>query len=136
MNGDRLFRVFAVVFGLLSFSNFTKPFAMTDEVGLVLFGERLVGTANWFVAPIFGIYLAVYAYALWTRQRVALVLGVIYAVYVTLNVWLFRVRSPELVEVNSLYGVTYILIALGISWSAVAFLLRHPRALRRVDPTR
>ena len=136
MNGDRLFRVFAVIFGLLSFSNFTKPFAMTDEVGLVFFGERLVGTANWFVAPFFGIYLAVYAYTLWTKQRIALVLGAIYAVYVTLNVWLFRVRSPELVEVNSLYGVTYILIALGVSWSAVIFLLRRPRDLRRIDPTR
>jgi hypothetical protein len=136
MSGDRPFRAFAIVFGLLSFSNFTKPFEMQDEVGLVFFGERLSGSANLLIAPLFGVYLAAYAYCLWTKSRAALPLGVIYALYVTINVWLFRVRSPDLVAVNSLYGITYIVIALGISWGAVAFLVRHVGALRRADPTR
>ena len=136
MTRDRAFGALAIVFGLLSFSNFTKPFEMEGEVGLVFFGERLNGTPNLFIAPLFGIYLATYAYGLWTKSRIALPLGVVYALYVTLNVWLFRVRSPDLVAVNSLYGITYIVIALGISWGAVAFLVQNAGELRRADPTR
>lgn len=136
MTTERLFRLFAVLFGLLSFSNFTKPFEMQGEVGLVFLGERLHGTTNLLIAPLFGVYLGVYAYAVWTKQRLALPLGIIYALYVTLNLFLFRARSPDLVAVNSLYGVTYIVIALGVSWGAVVFLAKHVRDLRRVDPTR
>ena len=136
MAGDRVYRVLAVVFGLLSFSNFTKPFTMTEEVGLVFFGQRLTGSANLVVAPLFGLYLAAYAYALWTRHRAALALGVVYALYVTLNVWLFRVRSPDLVAVNSLYGATYVLIALGVSWGAVAILVLRGRAERAASSVR
>jgi hypothetical protein len=136
MSGDRVFRAFAIVFGLLSFSNFTKPFEMQEEVGLVFFGERLSGSPNLLIAPLFGVYLATYAYCLWTKRRAALPLGVTYALYVTVNVWLFRVRSPDLVAVNSLYGITYVVIALAIAWGAVAFLVQHAGALRRADPTR
>jgi len=136
MSGDRAYRAFAIVFGLLSFSNFTKPFEMQEEVGLVFFGERLSGLPNLVIAPLFGLFLAAYAYGLWTKNRVALPLGVIYALYVTVNVWLFRVRSPDLVAVNSLYGITYVVIALAIAWGAVAFLVQHAGALRRADPTR
>ena len=136
MTSDRRFRAFAIAFGLLALSNFTKPFEMQGEVGLVFFGERLHGRWNLLVAPIFGVFLATYAVGLWTKQRYALPLGVVYALYVTVNLYLFRVRSPDLVAVNSLYGVTYIAIALGVAWGAVFFLLRHPRDLRRVDPTR
>jgi hypothetical protein len=136
MTRDRLFHVFAVLFALVSFSNFTKPFEMQGEVGLVFFGERLHGTANLLIAPLFGVYLGVYAFTIWTKQRLALPLGLIYALYVTVNLYLFRARSPDLVAVNSLYGVTYVLIALGVSWGAVVFLARHVRDLRRLDPTR
>jgi hypothetical protein len=136
MSQDRVFRAFAIVFGLLSFSNFTKPFEMQGEVGLVFFGERLSGSPNLVIAPLFGLFLAAYAYALWTKSRIALPLGVIYALYVTINVWLFRVRSPDLVAVNSLYGITYVVIALAISWGAVALLVKHAGELRRADPTR
>ena len=136
MTIDRRFHALAIAFGLLAFSNFTKPFEMQGEVGLVFFGERLHGTSNLLIAPLFGVYLAAYAYGLWTKQRFALPFGILYAVYVTVNLYLFRARSPDLAAVNSLYGLTYIVIALGISWGAVLFLLRHPRDLRRADPTR
>jgi hypothetical protein len=136
MTVDKRFRAFACAFGLLAFSNFTKPFEMQGEVGLVFFGERLHGASNLLVAPMFGIYLAAYAYGLWTKQRYALPLGVLYALYVTVNLYLFRARSPELAAVNSLYGFTYVWIALLVSWGAVLFMLRHPRDLRRTDPTR
>ena len=136
MTIDRRFRAFAVAFGLLAFSNFSKPFEMQGEVGMVFFGQRLHGTWNLLIAPLFGVYLATYAYGLWTKQRFALPLGILYAVYVTVNLFLFRYRSPELAAINSLYGLTYIVIALGIAWGAVVFLLRHPRDLRRADPTR
>jgi hypothetical protein len=136
MTTDQRFRAFAGAFGLLAFSNFTKPFEMQGEVGLVFFGERLHGAWNLLIAPLFGLYLAAYAYGFWTKQRFALPLGIVYALYVTLNLYLFRYRSPELAAMNSLYGLTYIVIALAISWGAVLFLLRHPRDLRRADPTR
>ena len=69
MSGDRAYRAFAIVFGLLSFSNFTKPFEMQEEVGLVFFGERLSGLPNLLIAPLFGLFLAAYAYSLWTKSR-------------------------------------------------------------------
>jgi uncharacterized membrane protein (DUF2068 family) len=122
MSSRGWFRAFGAIYALLAVSNCTKPLEMQEEHGLVFFGARLHGTPNLVVAPLLGVYLAVYAYGLWKQKKLALPLGVAYALYVPLNMYLFTVRSPDLVEVNSLFGITYIAIALGVSWSA-AFLV-------------
>jgi hypothetical protein len=129
MAGYRWFRAFAVLFALLAVSNFTKPLEMEAEHGFVFLGRRLSGTPNLIVAPLFGVYLAAYAYGLWNKRRFALPLGMLYAAYVPLNMYLFTVRSPQVAAVNSLFGITYIAIAFSISWGAAFLLLGRSHEL-------
>ncbi|HYC01075.1 MAG TPA: hypothetical protein VEC57_18210 [Candidatus Limnocylindrales bacterium] len=125
MNSDRAFRIYAVLFGLLAISNLTKPLEMSQEVGFVFFGQRLKGTPNLLIAPLFGLYMAAYAYGLWKKRRFALPMGLLYAGYVPLNLFLFRVRMPEEASANSLFGIVYMIVAIGVSWSAALLLLRR-----------
>ncbi|MEO2137626.1 MAG: hypothetical protein ABGY28_09255, partial [bacterium] len=60
---DKTLRVFALLFGLLAISNFLKPLQLSPDVGFVLFGTRLEGSANAIAGPAFGLYLAAYALA-------------------------------------------------------------------------
>src|SRR5439155_16882390 len=100
-NPDRssLLTVLALLFGLLAVSDLAKPLEATLGGGLrpgfVLFGHRLSGTANAVVGPLFGLYLIVYAAAIWRMRRWALPMGTAYAAYVILNLILFMVRDPE-----------------------------------------
>jgi hypothetical protein len=123
-------RVFAVIFALLAISNMTKPLELQPEHGFVLLGRRLRGTPDLVVAPMFGAYLAAYAYGLWNARRFALPMGIAYAGWVPLNMYLFTVRSPEELGVNSLFGVPYMIVAMSISMGAAVTLLLLRRHLR------
>src|SRR5512134_1130255 len=116
-------RVFAVLFALLALSNFTKPLEMQPEHGFVFLGRRLRGTPDLVVAPIFGAYLATYAWGLWNARRFALPMGILYAGWVPLNMYLFTVRSPEELGTNSLFGVTYMILAMAASLGAAVVLM-------------
>ena len=124
-----LLRVFAVLFGLLAISNITKPLELEAEHGFVLLGRRLRGTPDLLVAPLFGAFLATYAYGLWNARRFALYLGILYAAWVPLNMYLFTIRSPEELGRNSLFGITYMIIAVTISSGAMLTLLRNANEL-------
>ena len=126
----RSLRIFAVLFALLAISNFTKPLEMQPEHGFVLLGRRLRGTPDLLVAPMFGAFLATYAYGLWNARRFALPMGILYAGWVPLNMYLFTVRSPEELGTNSLFGVTYMIIATAISLGAAVVLMRNAGELR------
>lgn len=130
MSATRWFRMFGAIYALLAVMNFTKPFEMEAEHGLVLFGQRLNGMPNLLGSLVMGSYIATYAYALWNQRKIALPLALVYAAYVPLNMYLFTVRSPDLVAVNSLFGVTYIAIALTVSWSAAFLVVTRSSALR------
>lgn len=119
MKPSRLLRVFAVLFALLAISNLTKPLEMQPEHGLVFLGRRLRGTPDLVAAPLFGAWLATYAWGLWNGRRWALPMGILYAGWVPLNIYLFTVRSPEELGTNSLFGATYTAIAVGVSLGAV-----------------
>lgn len=119
MKPTSLVRTFAVLFALLAVSNMTKPLEMMPEHGLVFLGRRLRGTADLVAAPLFGAYLAAYAWGLWNGKRWALPMGILYAGWVPLNLYLFTVRSPEELGRNSLFGVTYMILAVGVSMGAV-----------------
>lgn len=129
MSTPRSLRVFAVLYGLLAFSDFTKPLELKPEHGFVFLGRRLRGTPDLVVAPLFGLYLAVYAYGLWNARRFALPMSILYAGWVPLNMYLFTIRSPEELGHNSLFGVTYMAIAMGTSLGAMIALLRASRSL-------
>jgi hypothetical protein len=91
---QRMFTVFAVLFGILAFSNLLKPFRFGgDQTGFVLLGERLSGLANTIAGPVFGLFLALYAFGIWQRKRFALPMGHAYATYVVLNLILFSVKT-------------------------------------------
>jgi len=120
----RTLRVFAVLFAVLAVSNITKVFEFEAEHGLVFLGRRQSGTPNLVLGPIFGAYLATYAWGLWNARRFALPMGILYAGWVPLNMYLFTVRSPEELATNSLFGVTYMILAMSISLGAAIVLMR------------
>lgn len=115
-------KVFAVLFGLLAISNFLKPLQLTQEVGFVLFGQRLTGTANLFAGPVFGAYLAMYALAIWRFKSYALPMGTAYAAYVVANLLLFSLRMPPPAQPNPIFSAVYMIIAIGVSSGAVVLL--------------
>ena len=128
-----LLTVLALLFGLLAFSDLTKPLQASLGAGLrpgfVLFGHRLSGTGNAVVGPLFGLYLLVYAAGIWRMRRWALPVGTVYAVYVIVNLTLFLLRDPEPMREGVLFGVIYALVALGVSWGAVWLLSQRRAAL-------
>jgi hypothetical protein len=126
----RTLRFFAVLFALLAVSNATKILEMQPEHGLVFLGRRQHGTPNLVLGPIFGAYLATYAWGLWNARRFALPMGILYAGWVPLNMYLFTVRSPEELGTNSLFGVTYMIVAMAVSLGAAIVLMRSAGSLR------
>ena len=71
----------------------------------------------------------VYAARIWRMRRWALPMGTVYAAYVIVNLILFSVRDPEPMREGVLFGVTYALVALGVSWGAVWVLSQRRAAL-------
>ena len=112
---DKTLRVFALLFGLLAISNFLKPFQLAGpDVGFVLFGTRLEGSANAIAGPAFGLYLAAYALALWRRLPAALPLALIYVAYVAANLVLFNM-TPLADDSGLIFGLAYTAVAMGVS---------------------
>ena len=128
-----LLTVLALLFGLLAFSDLTKPLQASLGAGLrpgfVLFGHRLSGTGNAVVGPLFGLYLLVYAAGIWRMRWWALPIGVVYAIYVIVNLTLFTFREPEPMHEGVLFGVIYAVVAVGVSWGAVWLLSQRRAAL-------
>lgn len=127
----RTLSIFAVLFGLLAISNLLKPLQLEgDRTGFVLFGERLSGTANLIAGPLFGAYQAVQAAGIWGMRRFALPMSRLYAAYVVLNVLLFAVREPTPPGIgDKIFGLVYLLAAVGASASAAWLLARRKKDL-------
>lgn len=115
------------LFLLMAFSDFGKPFAHNPRVGLVFFGIRLHDTINRLIAPLFGLYILIYAAGIWRMKWYALPMAWIYAAYVVSNMILFRVRSPQLDVEHSLgFVIAYFIIAAGITCgTAIILTIRH-----------
>ena len=128
---QRMFTIFTVLFSLLAVSNLLKPFRLgSDETGFVLLGERLSGMANTIAGPLFGLFLALYAFAIWKRKRFAIPLGHAYATYVILNLILFQVKNVTPSSIGYvIIGIIYSLIAVGVSLGAAIFLTRNKMLL-------
>ena len=120
----RALTIFAILFGILAVSNLLKPFQFGGErTGFVFFGSRLSGTANTIIGPLFGIFLAVYAYGIWNMRRFALPMAHAYATYVILNLILFTFRTPTPDTVGyQIFGLVYSAIAIGISVGAAVLI--------------
>ena len=126
---DSYFAALAALFAILAISNLLKPFQLLGEqTGFVLFGQRLTGTANMIAGPLFGLYLLVYAIAIWKKKRFALPLSHAYATYVVLNLLLFFGKNESPPGVGYLiFGVIYSVVAIGVACGA-AYLLTVRKA--------
>jgi len=125
--------VFAILFGLLAISNFLKPLRLDDQTGFVLFGIRLTGLANTIVGPLFGVFLALYAWGIWNMRRFALPMGHFYATYVVLNLVMFSFVGPKPPDAGFGYQVfilLYAAIAIGVSAGAAIKLTGRKADLR------
>jgi len=119
--------VFALLFLLLSVSNFMKPLQIGAQTGFVFFGHRLSGTPNVIAGPLFGAYLLVYALGILRLRAYALPMGLLYALYVLANLVLFNLRNTAPPGVGYMvFGAAYAIVALGVSWGAV-YLLKQRR---------
>ena len=124
-----LLRSFALLFALMALSNALKPFVYAPDVGFVLFGHRLAGTANTVAALTFSALLATYAASIWAEKRRALPLGIAYALYVLANLVLWNVHRPERDAAPMIFALPYLVSAIGVSSGAALLLWRHRERL-------
>ncbi len=122
-----LLRIFGGLFCLLAISNLLKPLQLGDGVGFVLFGQRLEGTPNMIAGPLFGIFLLVYAWGIFTRRRFAVAMGIAYALYVIANLVAWNLFAPQAGGGGLAFSLAYVIVAVGVSGGA-AYLLWQQRA--------
>ena len=133
-NRGGLLTVFAIAFGLMAISNFSKPIVQflrpeDAHIGFVFLGTRLHGLPNVLVATIFGLVLAAYAYSIWNMRKAALLLAYFYAFYVFANLILFTIHDRRVpgASANPISAIVYVGVAIGVSWGS-AFVLRRRQA--------
>lgn len=129
MQSTSVLKMFAGLFALLAVSNLLKPLQLSDDIGFVLLGQRLDGTANMVAGPLFGIFLAIYAAGIFRLKRYALPMGMAYAGYVILNLVMWNFRMPEGAESTLLFGLAYTSVAVGVSSGAAYLLWRNQDTL-------
>ena len=124
----------AVLFGILALSNLLKPLQIGGgETGFVFLGQRLSGTANQILGPLFGIFLAIYAAGIWGMRRYAVMMGLLYASYVLVNLVLFPFRTPPPPGAGlgwQIFGLVYSVIAIGVSVGTWRMLAARQAELR------
>lgn len=116
----------AILFGLLAISNFLKPVLANANTGFVFFGHRLSGVPNDILGPLFGVILAVYAFAVWQMRRFAMALGWAYAAYVVANMILFSIQTADKPP-GAVFLIATLVVGLGIPIGA-AIVLTMKRA--------
>jgi uncharacterized membrane protein (DUF2068 family) len=119
--------IFAILFAILALSNISKPLS-GGRAGFVFFGTKTAGVANAILGPAFGIFLLIYALGIWRQKQWAVVLAWIYAAYVPINLALFTIKTRQRWQ-SSVFGLVYVAIALGVSWSSAILLSRRRRRL-------
>lgn len=121
----------AICFALLAVSNVLKPLHMLESTGFVLFGTRLSGMSNAIIGPLFGAFLAIYAYGIWTMRRFALGMGHAYAAYVIINLAIWQANEPAAPDPRYVVGgAVYALVAIAVSVGAALALTRRKAELR------
>jgi hypothetical protein len=123
-----LLTTFAALFAVLAVSNLLKPLQLEgDTTGFVFLGERMRGFWNTVLGPLFGLYLAVYAYGIFRMRRFAVPMAWAYAAYVLVNLIAWSVRQENPFEIGLALGVVYFVVAVGVSaGAALALRQRAP----------
>jgi len=131
---DRFLSVMAVLYGLLTISNFTKAFqylSHPERGGIVIFGVRFEGVLlNLIFGPLMGLVVGAYAYGLWKRAAWVRNLATVYAFYVPTNLVIFWYRH----QVTETPPLTFLLVYLAIAFTGsigtALYLASHPDALQ------
>ena len=125
----RALTVLAGVLTLLALADLLKPLHLEGvDTGFVLLGQRQTGTAGTIAGVVAGLYLATYAAGVWGLRRWALPMARAYAIYVTANVLLFPLRTPQPADAGLgyfVFGVVYTVLAIGGSWACAVLLGRR-----------
>jgi hypothetical protein len=120
----------AVCFALLAVSDLLKPLHIGENTGLVFFGTRLHGAQNAVLGPLFGVFLGIYAYGIWTMRRFAMAMGHAYATYVIINLVLWQANAPAADPLRVAGGIVYALVAIAVSLGAAVVLTKRKADLR------
>jgi hypothetical protein len=129
MNDRTALRISAICFCLLAISNFSKPFQSDPHVGFILFGMRQIGTPNLIWGWLFGLYLLIYGIGVLRMRAYALPMGTAYAAYVIVNLILFTMRMSGEAFARPIFGLVYIVVAVGVSSGAVHLLRKNRETL-------
>jgi hypothetical protein len=125
---DYFMHAMAILFALLAVSDITKPLQHRNDpshLGLVVLGHRLATFgANAIGGPIFGIFLAIYAFGLWKQKRWLKPLSVVYAFYVPTNLTLFWSLHAN-PQPTVRFIVMYLIFALGGSVGTALYIGYH-----------
>ncbi|HYB99676.1 MAG TPA: hypothetical protein VEC57_11160 [Candidatus Limnocylindrales bacterium] len=127
MNPTLVLRILAALVAIRAVTNFFK--AGGGNLGFVLFGWRLGPTASMIFGPAFAIFMLVYVWAAWTKRSVALPLGIVYAVFATLNIVLFPFVTG-IGEISPLAYLGFSIVGIGVSWGMVLLLRSMYRELQ------
>jgi hypothetical protein len=128
MDDRRWLKMCGILFCLLAVSNFLKPFEFDAHQGFVFFGQRQRGLSNLLLAPLAGLFLAVYGSGVLRLKAYALPLSRIYAAYVIANLVLFTIRMSDEALARPIFGIVYAIVAIGVS-SGCAWVLARNRSL-------
>ena len=117
--------IFALLFGLLALSDFSKPLLHGAGIGFVFLGHRLTGTGNAVMGPLFGILLVIFAYGIWTMRRWALPVAYIFTGWVVVNTVLFAMNNPNEPKPSPLFAIATIAVGLGVPLATAIILSRR-----------
>jgi hypothetical protein len=117
--------IFAILFGLLAISNFSKPLSHDPGVGFVFMGVRLKGTGNDIMGPLFGICLVIYAYGIWTMRRFALPVAYIYTAWVIVNMVLYSMKNHSETPPSLAFTIGATAIGIGVPLATAIILSRR-----------
>ncbi|HEY6298477.1 MAG TPA: hypothetical protein VIW95_02445 [Candidatus Binatus sp.] len=117
--------IFALLFGLLAISNFSKPLSHDPGIGFVFMGVRLKGTANAIMGPLFGICLVIYAYGIWTMRRFALPVAWIFTGWVIVNTVLFSMKNRSEPHPSLAFSIAATVIGIGVPLATAIILSRR-----------
>ncbi|HXW84894.1 MAG TPA: hypothetical protein VEJ86_10850 [Candidatus Binataceae bacterium] len=112
-----------VLFGLLAISDFLKPMHMNGSA-FVFLGERQTGTANVVLSLLFGLYLAVFASAIWRMRSYAVPMAWAFLSWVILNMVLFGIRNAP-AEGGLIGALVPLVIGIGVPLVAAIVLTRR-----------
>jgi hypothetical protein len=126
-NGKTMVRVLAILIALRAVTDVAKP--LIAGSGFVFFGKFLTGAACYFLAPIVGVLMLIYAYGLWQLRRFALPMGIAYGALVTINLAVFPMLQGLPHGFNVAAYVAFALVGLGVSWGAVWLLVQRRQQL-------